>query len=135
MVDYVRLAQTANRLIRNNGRSITFVRLAEAAADPARPWKGPPSTGPGAAETTLPLVGVFVPPNTVRQFGLTALGEGTEFKDLVTFSQQIIITAQGENDLREFTSVVDGSDRWGIIGLQVLKPADVTLLAFVGVRR
>lgn len=131
MVDYNRLAQTAARLVKNNGRSISFVKLNETPANSSRPWKGPASGG----ETTLALNGVFVPPNTVRQFGLTALGEGTEFQDLVTFSEQIIITAQGENDLREFTSVVDGGDRWGIIGLQVLKPGPTTLLAFVGVRR
>ena len=131
MVDYVRLAQTAERLIKNNGRSISFVKLNETPANANRPWKGPGAGG----ETTLALNGVFVPPNTVRQFGLTALGEGTEFKDLVTFSQQIIIVAQGENDLREYTSVLDGSVRWGIIGLQVLRPGDTTLLGFVGVRR
>lgn len=130
MPDYTRLAATAQRLIKNNGRSITFVKLDEAAADPAQPWNGPSTN-----ETTLALNGVFVPPNTVRQFGLSALGEGTEFRDLVTFSEQIIITAQGENDLREYTKVIDRSDRWGIIGLQVLRPGDTTLLAFVGVRR
>jgi len=128
--DYTKLAATAARLIKNNGRSITFVKLDEAAADPSEPWNGPASN-----ETTLALNGVFVPPNTVRQFGLSALGEGTEFKDLVTFSEQIIITAQGENDLREYTKVIDRSDRWGIIGLQVLRPGDTTLIAFVGVRR
>jgi hypothetical protein len=131
VVDYTRLAEMAERLVRNNGRSISFVKLNTTPANPSRPWKGPASGG----ETTLALNGVFVPPNTVRQFGLTALGEGTEFKDLVTFSEQIIITAQGDNDLREFTSVVDNGDRWGIIGLQVLKPGSTTLLAFVGVRR
>lgn len=131
MVDYVRLQQTAERLIKKNGRSISFVKLNETPADPNNPWDGPSPAG----EITLPVFGVFVPPNTVRQFGLTALGEGTEFRDLVTFSEQIIITAQGENDLREYTSVVDRADRWGIIGLQVLRPGDITLLAFVGVRR
>lgn len=130
MPDYVKLAATAERLIRNNGRSITFVKLDETAADPSEPWNGPASN-----ETTLALNGVFVPPNTVRQFGLSALGEGTEFRDLVTFSEQVIITAQGENDLREYTKVIDRSDRWGIIGLQVLRPGDTTLIAFVGVRR
>jgi hypothetical protein len=131
VVDYSRLATTAARLIQSNGRSITFVKLSEAVDDPAKPWNGP---GAGA-ETTLALNGVFVPPNTVRQFGLSALGEGTEFRDLVTFSEQIIITAQGENDLREYSSVVDRDDRWGIIGLQVLRPGDTSLIAFVGVRR
>lgn len=131
MVDYTRLATTAARLIKNNGRSITFVKLNETAGDANKPWNGPGAGG----ESTLALNGVFVPPNTVRQFGLSALGEGTEFKDLITFSEQVIITAQGDNDLREYTSVIDRSDRWGIIGLQVLRPGDTTLIAFVGVRR
>lgn len=107
MPDYTRLAATAARLIKNNGRSITFVKLDETPADPTEPWNGPASS-----DTTLALNGVFVPPNTVRQFGLSALGEGTEFRDLVTFSEQVIITAQGENDLREYTKVIDRNDRW-----------------------
>lgn len=131
MPDYVRLAATASRLIEKSGRSITFVKLNETADDPAKPWRGPPDGG----DTNLPLFGVFVPPNTVRQFGLSALGEGTEFDDLVTRSEQIIITFQGENDLRDYTEVEDRGERWGIIGLQVLRPGDTTLLAFVGVRR
>jgi hypothetical protein len=131
VVDYARLAITASQLIQNNGRSITFVKLSETIADANKPWNGPDADD----ESTLALNGVFVPPNTVRQFGLSALGEGTEFKDLIAFSEQIIITAQGENDLREYTSVIDRDDRWGIIGLQVLRPGDTTLLAFVGVRR
>jgi hypothetical protein len=130
VVDYNRLAATALRLINKNGRSISFVKLNETPADSDRPWNGPV-----AGETTIDLKGVFVPPNTVRQFGLTALGEGTEWKDLVTFSEEIIIVAQGEVDLREYTKVVDRTERWGIIGMQVLRPGDVTLLAFVGVRR
>lgn len=131
MVDYNRLSQTAERLIRNNGRSISFIKLNETPQNSNRPWKGPGAGG----ETKVAMNGVFVPPNTVRQFGLTALGEGTEFKDLITFSQQIIIVAQGNNDLREFTSVEDANVRWGIIGIQVLRPGDVALLGFVGVRR
>lgn len=131
MVNYSRLATTAARLIQSNGRSITFCKLNETPTDPTKPWYGP---GDGE-ETLLALNGVFVPPNTVRQFGLSALGEGTEFKDLIAFSEQVIITAQGDNDLREYTSVIDRNDRWGIIGLQVLRPGDDSIIAFVGVRR
>lgn len=131
MVDYNRLAQTASRLIKNNGRSISFIKLNETSDDANEPWNGPADGG----ETTLALNGVFVPPNTVRQFGITALGEGTEFIDLVTMSEQIIITFPGETDLREYTSVLDRAVRWGILGMQVLRPGEVTMLAFVGVRR
>lgn len=131
MVDYNRLAQTASRLIKNNGRSISFLKLSEIVNDPSKPWNGPGAGG----ETALALNGVFVPPNAVRQFGLSALGEGTELIDLVAMSEQIIITFPAENNLREYTSVLDRAVRWGILGLQILRPGDVTVLAFVGVRR
>lgn len=130
MVDYVRLAATAQRLIEANGRLITFVRDSETPLDANQPWLGP--TG---ADTTLELSGVFVPPNTVRQFGLTALGQGTEFRDLISFSEEIAIVFPETSDLRQFTHVEDEAIRWGIIGLQVLKPGTVQLLAFVGLRR
>lgn len=130
MVDYTRLAEVAARLVKNNGRSINFIKFSEIASNPSKPWDGP-----SGGEISLPLNGVFVPPTSVRQFGLSALGQGTDFKDLVTFSEQIIITAQGDEDLREFTSVLDNNVRWGIIGIQVLKPGTKNLLAFVGVRR
>jgi hypothetical protein len=129
MVDYVKLAATALRLVAANGREITFIRKSEIALDPLKPWKGPIS-----GETTFVTRGVFVPPNTVRQFGLTSLGKGTEFVDLVKFSEQIVILHQGETDLDQFTTLRDGAD-WNILGIQVLKPAGTAILAFVGVRR
>lgn len=130
MVDYTKLAATATRLITKNGRLVTFVRPTETPVDTDKPWDGPE-----AGETLLELPVVAVPPNTVRQFGLTALGEGTEFQDLIAFSEQVLICNPEDNDLRQFTFVREGAVEWGIIGLQVLKPANTRLLAFVGVRR
>lgn len=130
MVDFVRLAATADRLTRANGRAFTMIRQSKTDADSNKPWGA--VTG---AETTLDLNGVFVPPNTVRQFGLTALGQGTQIVDLVNKSEQIIITYPGENDLRQYQEVLDGGVRWGIVGLQVLRPATTYMLAFIGVRR
>lgn len=129
MVDYAKLAKTAERLVNVNGRVITLVRKSETAADPLKPWKGPQ-----AGETLLTMKGVFVPPNTVRQFGITSLGQGTEFVDMISFSEHIAIVFQGENDIREYTTLRDGVD-WNILGIQVLRPADINLLAFIGVRR
>ncbi len=117
MVNYTSLAALATRLIAANGRAITLVSMR------------------GAAD--VPLSGVFVPPNTVRQFGLTALGQGTEFNDLIAMSEEICITAQGDVDVREYKILRDSAPvmDWGIIGLQVLKPGDTNLIAFIGVRR
>lgn len=132
MVDYVKLAATAERLIRHNGRPITFVRKPGVQLDPTKPWKG---ADPTENEILLPLNGVFVTPNQVRIFGLSALGEGAEFIDMVSFSQQIIITFPGENDLRGYQTVRDGTINWNVTAYQFLRPANLNLLAFVGTRR
>lgn len=132
MVDYVKLSATALRLISKNGREINLVRKAQGAADPTKPWDGPT----GGTDTLTPIKAVFVPPNTVRQFGLTALGQGTEFMDLIAMSEQIVIVNPESLELKDYSAVIeaDGSS-WGIIGLQVLKPGPIQLLAFLGVRR
>ena len=128
--DYTSILATAEKLTYKFGRAITLVRLSETPADADEPWNGPTTT-----ETTVALEGVFVPPNTVRQFGLTALGLGTELQDLVTFSEQIIITYPGAVDPREYTIVRDDSMDWGIVGIQQLTPGPDPVLAFIGVRR
>jgi hypothetical protein len=130
MVDYVKLAIVAERLIRQNGRLVTFVRKDRTPSDPSKPWKGPVD-----GETTLALSAVFVPPNTVRQFGLSSLGEGTQFLDLVTFSEQVAIVFPEDNDLRQYQTIRDQGINWNMIGLQLLQPAATKLLAFVGTRR
>lgn len=130
MVNYVKLQATALRLINANGRAITLGRKSRTAADANEPWNGP--TG---ADTTLAIFGVFVPPNTVREFGLPSLGEGTEFQDLLRFSQQIVIVAPEDNDIRDYEYVIDRSENWGIVATQVLRPGELTMLGFIGVRR
>ena len=133
MVDYVKIAATAKRLVEANGRLVTFYGVDQTSSDPAAPWNGPSVVKSGVGTA---LYGVFVPPNTVRQFGLTALGRGTEFDDLFRFSEQVgIVFPEGGLDLRQFSIVEDGGTEWKIIGLQELKPAERSVLAFVGVRR
>jgi hypothetical protein len=39
-VNYVRLAELALRLIRDNGRNVTFIRNSRTAADSNKPWRG-----------------------------------------------------------------------------------------------
>lgn len=129
---YNRLAATAVRMINKRGRLIRLIRFDETAANAGRPWKGPPinPTEPGSD-----VFGVFVPPTSVRQFGLSALGLGTEMESMIATSEQIIIVSAGETDLRQFSEVLDQSERWGIFTSQILKPGSTTLLGFLGVRR
>jgi len=129
---YNRLAATAVRLINKRGRLIRLIRFDETAANAARPWKGPPII---PTEPSTEVYGVFVPPTSVRQFGLTALGLGTEMESMIATSEQIIIVSSGETDLRQFSEVFDQAQRWGIFASQILKPGSTTLLGFLGVRR
>ena len=135
MADYVKLLAVANRLINKNGRDIILKRNSRDKADPAKPWRGPGDVSSGFTPLAFSLRGVFVPPNTVREFGITSLGEGTLLQDLITVSQQIVIVAGQAFDFREFNILVDRNEDWGIQGMQVLRPGDITLLAFIGVRR
>lgn len=130
--DYATLKTTVDALMTEFGRSVTLEQRSRAANNAAEPWKGPdPVADPNASLTTD---AVFVPPNTVRQFGLTALGEGTEMIDLVRFSEQIVIIAQ-DADIRGYDTLVDGNVDWSIWGFQVLRPGDIYMLSFLGVRR
>ncbi len=132
MVDYVKLSATALRLISNNGRTVELVRKDQAPGDVTKPWNGPAD----ATDALTTIRAVFVPPNTVRQFGLTALGQGTEFEEMITRSEHIAIVNPEELELRQFIKLkeADGTE-WGFTGIQVLKPGDIQLLAFIGVRR
>lgn len=130
MVDYAKLAKTAKRLITANGRSIDFIRKNQTPTDPNKPWKGDT-----LGETSVTLQGVFVPPSALRQLTLPSLGEGTQFKDLVAFSEQIIIVFPEDQELKDFEAVSEDGVRWGITAVQTLKPARIALLGFVGVRR
>lgn len=132
MVDYVKLSATALRLITSSGRSVSLVRKAQVAGDLTKPWDGPS----GGTDILTPIEATFVPPNTVRQFGLTALGRGTEFDDLIAMSEQIAIVNPEALNLTQYTEIEEAdTSRWGIIGLQILQPGDTQVLAFIGVRR
>lgn len=129
--DYSEVIAVADELTEEFGREITFVADSEVPVDVTKPWDEDDGN-----DSSLTLNGVFVPPNTVRQFGVTALGQGTEFQELLQFSEQIVIVYQGSADLRVYTHLDDpGNGRWNILGMQVLRPGSENVLAFVAVRR
>lgn len=129
--DYVKLAAKAKTLVTQSGRTITLVKVNETPADPSRPWNGPAPAG----EVTVNVPGIQLLPNAVRIFGLSALGDANEFQGLVTYSELVYVVFAGEEDLSEFTYVRDGGVDYQIEATQELKPADVTLLGYIGVRR
>ena len=129
--DYVKTANTALRLIERFGRDGTFRQLTDQAADPNKPWRGAadPTAAPAASVPNIKFAAV--PPSSAN-----ALGMNTTDNDLVKRSTQILIVAPGPtlpNNLAEFHEVIDGGITWRITGVETLRPADLTLLYFVGV--
>lgn len=129
MADLVKLIATAQRLIKANGRAVTFIRHDETLADAAKPWDGPTDARTTPAETQA-LDAVFVPPASAVRLGLS-----TEQSDLIIRSEQIMIVSPGTVDLSRFQEVLDDDIYWKINMVEVLKPGPTVLLGFVGVKR
>ena len=129
-VNYAKLALTAKRLISENGRTIQLIRPSEIAVDPEAPWNGGTST-----EISFDVPAVQLLPNAVRIFGLSALGEAGMMQGLVSVAELVYVVFQEELDLKQFTFVRDGGIDFTIEAVQMLKPANTTILGFIGVRR
>ena len=130
MVETAPLIATAQRLITENGRSVTFVEFDSTPGDVAKPWGGPadPRSNP---DSTLTVDAVFVNPS-----GAASLGLSTETSDLVKRSEQILIVSPGASaDLTIYQEIIDGSDRWKIMGIETLKPGASVMINYVGVKR
>jgi len=130
MVDFVPLIATAQRLITENGRSVTLVKLNSTPAVASQPWKGAadPRAVPAA---TLVLDAVFVEPSSAVRLGLSA-----ETSDMIKRSDQIMIISPGASeDVTLYHEVTDGSTNWKIGAVEVLRPGAEIVLAFIGVRR
>jgi len=124
MVDYAVLADTANRLITANGRSVTLSILDKTPADAAKPWRGP--ADPRSSETTKAVTAAFVPPS-----GLASLGFAARDDELVKRADEVALASLGSGDTTDLTlynELVEGSDRWRISQVMRLKPGAATVL-------
>ncbi len=134
-VDYQKAAQLALRLISENGRAVTLVKLGQTAADPAKPWRGNPDAR-NTPEASAATTGVFVPASG------GGLGFISEDSELVKRSEQILLVAAesvSSYKIEDFNEVIDPEDaidtRWRVTQVEMLKPAGIRLLYAIGVRR
>jgi hypothetical protein len=126
VADYAAALALAVRLIDENGRDVTFQRLDATAADAAKPWKGP--AAPTVAES-LPKKAVFLP-----HTGANSLGKDFIDESLLKRCEQLALI-DGEDDLSVFHQLSDDGKVWRIEWLKELKPADITVLYAIGVKR
>jgi hypothetical protein len=118
MVNYVRSAATAKRLIEENGRTVTLVRKTRTAEDPALPWRGPVDPG----NTTVAQVKAVIYPVTEKDAidGLVRLGMETAMvaHDSLTPGQ----------DLSDIDAIIDGSNTYKVVKAVVIGPGDTKIV-------
>ena len=134
MVDFVKLAATAKRLIEKNGRDITLVTPADTVLrDANKPWRGVDMARNNGNEVELIVKAAFLQVGTDTQFGEDEESESTL---LIRDNSKIFLiasTSLGVSDIRSFTEIRDGTTVYNIVNITILKPADIELIAFVEV--
>lgn len=126
MVDYVKLAATAERLIEANGRSVTVTQQGQTPTDPTKPWRGQSTP----VRDSVVGIAVVVDPAT--------MGYEVQNVDNVKRADMLVLFAannDGGKSLENFDTITDGSIVWKILRTQVLKPGATRLLYIFEVAR
>lgn len=129
MVNYERLAATAQRLIEANGRTVTLFKKDRAPANPSQPWRGPGEEPEG----TLSPVAAIVP---VRGTGLGKMtkdekGGLSRNADMVAL---IASSSVAGVDLAEYDSLLDREQLFKIVEREELNPGSTSLIFSLGLK-
>jgi hypothetical protein len=130
MPDYNKIVKTAERLINNSGRSITFVKFKTTLQDQNKPWRGADDPRRIPADY-FDCIGTFVEPASTQ-----TLGVSYKVDDLLKRSEKMVLVSTQE-ELSEYHEIIDSfeEERWKITGIEKLQPATTTILYFVGLSR
>ena len=120
MVDFASLAALAVRLISKNGRDVTLVQSSQTPDNPAQPWRG---TDGNDTETVV-------------RAAITNYDEEQVDGDLIRRGdRQAWVAADSGVAIEDYDYLVDGTVRWKIIDVNVIKPATVTVAYGLQLRR
>lgn len=115
-INYPRIALVAQRLIDQNGRSLTITLRGRTPSDPTKPWNGPAD----ASSKTIVVTGVVVPDSQTDPKG-----------DLVRQGKRVAYIAALDTDpalVEEYDMLHDGADTWKIVSVDILAPGPIRLL-------
>jgi hypothetical protein len=134
-MNYQRIQDLAERLIRENGRDLNFYKLSRDSADPSKPWKGPAGGAQEIEKVNTP--GAFVIGNTSIPTESRGLAFDWIDSDLLRITRHVCIVSARDNPVMEDYKVMhDPADdtRWNILWGQCLKPGPVRLLYVFGMK-
>lgn len=130
-IDYVALLGTVRTLIAQNGRSVTFVRLDRSPADVNKPWRSSPDPR-AVPDATVAVDVVQADPTSLEELGFKAEADEAIDRDELTY---IAAPPAGGQLLDTYDEVLDGTERFKITRMDVLKPAATVMLYIARCRR
>ena len=132
MVDSVKLAATAKRLIEANGREVTMYKRNRTPSNVAQPWRGPaaaPTTSDG--DTLTPKI-AFVPSGG-GGLGIMTMTSAELEKSFDQIGLLASDSVTGKN-IEDFDTIVDDAKVWKIQLVEELKPAGTSLIYALGLK-
>ncbi len=129
-LDYTSFQNLAERLIEENGRTISLVRRDQAnPTDPAKPWRG--STE--ADEITVVVKGVFVEYEKMDFDGsLVRRGD----KRVLIAAKSVTDESNASNlKIEDYDHVLDAGVRWKIITAELIEPGPLRIMYDLQVRQ
>ena len=130
-LDYTRFRALAERLIEENGRTISLVRKDQGnPVDSDKPWRG--STG--AADITFDVIGVFIDFEADEVDGTLVLR--TDKRVLIADKS---VTEEGGSatnlNIEEYSDIIDGGTRYAIVKPSVIEPGNERIMYDLQVRQ
>ena len=123
MVDHVKLAATAKRLVEANGRTVTLYEASSADAVAGQPY-GPALVTPVDADA---VKACFVPV-AGSGLGYTLRDRATSLSKVIVQECLVATTSLNAEDLRNADSISDGTRAWKIVVREELAPGDTSML-------
>lgn len=131
-MDYAAKLAKVKERIRAKGRQIKLSSLDPDSATPSKPWLGATDPRDPLNTDSTTIYAVNVPMSSASSLGIRA-----EAVELYKDTQSVFIAEPGEDtpeDFDQYQIATDGSQEFKITFIEKLKPADLTLLYYIGVR-
>ena len=130
-MDYAAKLAKVKAKIRAKGRQITLSNIDPDSADTNKPWLAATNPRDPLNTDSTTIYAVNVP-----MIAASSLGIRSEAVELCKDTQSVYIAEPGENtpeDFDQYQLVTDGNQEFKISFIEKLKPADTTLLYYIGV--
>ena len=129
--NYTAFRELAERLIEENGRTITLVRQdQDNPTDPAKPWR---SSTP-EDEVTVDVLGVFTEYDKEVVDG-EIIKRGDKLVWVAAKSVEDELTGTQNVKIEDYDAIRDGTVRWKIVEANLIEPGDQRIVYAVQVRQ